>query len=344
MDRKQMCVANVRYKRPTADEAKRMKNLLGYLTYRDSRDQGAKMVVGQDRWVDRGLGKSVADIAHRCDDLRSKHVLAFSLVINPNPQLTAMIAAHRREQFVRELTEKTVADFFEARGLDTGCEMSYVLHHRLSDDPQAPGLTDPHTHVVLPGTVFSEEHGERVPLYFSQNKKVDHIAMLHAATEKNMAHLLERYIGPDWEQRFDHLEAVREQQRRIVEQPPHGKMPHEKDAETEWNVWCGVRRTDERHTALGYYRGYSVPTEDDPDAVRLEFRPLVSGLRHDEADVLARYFARTMNGDARMLHALAEQLKALRAGERAGLVAELREHGWDRPTTRSPEISFDIDF
>jgi len=59
MDRKQLCVANLRYKRPTMDEAKRMKNLLGYLTYRDSRDQGAKMVTGVERWVDHGMGKSV---------------------------------------------------------------------------------------------------------------------------------------------------------------------------------------------------------------------------------------------------------------------------------------------
>jgi len=38
MDRKQMCVSNVKYKKPTQNEAKRMKNLLGYLAYRDSRD------------------------------------------------------------------------------------------------------------------------------------------------------------------------------------------------------------------------------------------------------------------------------------------------------------------
>jgi hypothetical protein len=89
MDRKQLCVANLRYKRSTASEGKRMRNLLGYLTYRDSRDKGVKLVAGKDRWVDRGMGRSVAEMARRCDDLRSDHVLTFSLVINPNPQLVA---------------------------------------------------------------------------------------------------------------------------------------------------------------------------------------------------------------------------------------------------------------
>ena len=33
MDRKQLCVSNVKYKKPTANESKRMGNLLKYLTY-----------------------------------------------------------------------------------------------------------------------------------------------------------------------------------------------------------------------------------------------------------------------------------------------------------------------
>ena len=39
MDRKQMCVANIQYKKPTANEAKRAQGLLRYLTYRDRRDK-----------------------------------------------------------------------------------------------------------------------------------------------------------------------------------------------------------------------------------------------------------------------------------------------------------------
>lgn len=342
MDRRQVCVANVRYKRPTADEGKRMKSLLGYLTYRDSRDKGVKLVAGQERWVDHGMGSSVGEIARRCDDLRSQHVLTFSLVVNPNPQLVAMIPHEQREQFVRELTERAVEDFFETRGLDTGCEYSYVLHHRGSDDPQAPGMHNPHTHVVLPGTVWSEEHDERIALYFSQNKKVDHIEMLHDVTEQNMADMLNRYIGPDWEQRFDALEAVRDQQRQVVDEEPHGLMFDEDDPETVWNVWCGARRTDEQTTAVGYYRSYPDPTEDEPQRTKLEFRLLLAELPHDEAELLARYLAQEMQGSVERLRWLAEAVKQMATAERAGLMRELHERDrWDRP---SPKIALDIDF
>ena len=83
MHRKQMCVANVRYKRPTADEAKRAKNLLGYLTYRDSRDEGAKMVAGKERWVDHGMGGGERD----CATLRRP----------PQPACADVFAGHQPE-------------------------------------------------------------------------------------------------------------------------------------------------------------------------------------------------------------------------------------------------------
>jgi hypothetical protein len=85
MDRKQMCVANVQYKKPSDDGAKQSKNLLRYLTYRESRDEAARHVTGRERWVNHGMGDSIAEIAQRCDDLKSEHVLTFSLVCNPNP-------------------------------------------------------------------------------------------------------------------------------------------------------------------------------------------------------------------------------------------------------------------
>jgi hypothetical protein len=234
MDRKQMCVANVQYKKPSDDGAKQSKNLLRYLTYRESRDEAAWHVTGRERWVDHGMGGSVAEIGQRCDDLKSEHVLAFSLVCNPNPDLIAMVAPEDREQFVRELTEQAVEDLFEARGIDTGVEMSYVLHHRLTDDPQAPGLHDPHTHIVLPGTVYDEEHGQRVPLFFSRNRNVNHIEMLHDVTERMMTEQIERYVGPDWEQRYDELAEAREQERQIIADEPHGVMLDEQA--TGWNV------------------------------------------------------------------------------------------------------------
>jgi hypothetical protein len=262
-------------------------------------------------------------------------VLTFSLVMNPNPDLIAMVAPEDREQFVRELTEQVVDDFFEARGIDTGIEMSYVLHHRLTDDPQAPGLHDPHTHIVLPGTVYDEEHGQRVPLFFSRNRKVNHIEMLHDVTEQTMVAQMEHYVGPDWEQRYDELAAVREQERQIVEDQPHGVMFDDKD--DSWDVWCGTRRTDEQQTAVGFYRHYPAPTEDDPAALRLEFRPLATGLPHEQAAFFARVLAQAMNGDMDKLKELAGLLNGINAEQHTALIAEL--DGYERAARNlSPEF------
>ncbi|MCA0453966.1 MAG: hypothetical protein LCI00_08330 [Chloroflexi bacterium] len=328
MDRKQMCVANVQYKKPSADGTKQSKNLLRYLTYRESRDEAARHVAGRERWVDHGMGGSVGEIAQCCDDLKSEHVLTFSLVCNPNPDLMAMVAPEDREQFVREITEQVVDDFFEARGLDTGCEYSYVLHHRLTDDPQAPGLHDPHTHVALPGTVYDEEHGQRVPLFFSRNRKVNHLEMLHDVTERTMVAQMERYVGPDWEQRYDELAAVREQERQIVADESHGVMLDDKGE--GWDVWCGTRRRDEQQTAVGFYRWYAAATEDDPDALRLEFRPLVAGLPHDQAAFFAQVLAREMNGNMDKLKELAGLIEGMSADQREALIAEMG--GYGQPT------------
>jgi len=321
MDRKQMCIANVQYKKPSDEGAKQSKNLLRYLTYRESRDEVARYATGRERWIDHGMGGSVAAIAQRCDDLKSEHVLTFSLVINPSPDLIGMVAPEEREQFVCELTENVVNGFFDKRGLDTGVEFSYVIHHRLTDDLQAPGLPDPHTHVVLPGTVYDEEHGQRVPLYFSRNSKVNHVEMLHDVTEQTMVKQMEYYVGPDWEQRFDELIEVREQECQIVESEPHGRMLDDKGE--SWNIWCGTRRTDEQTSAVGYYSYFPAPTEDDPDALRLEFRPLVSGLPHEQAVIFAQTFGQEMHGEMNKLNEFTEIISGMSAQQRDVLIQKI---------------------
>jgi len=182
---------------------------------------------------------------------------------------------------VRELTERTVDGFFEARGLDTGCEYAYVLHHRKSDDPQSPGMHNPHTHVVLPGTVWSEEHGERINLYFSQSKKVDHIEMLHDVTEQHMADMLDRYVGLDWEQRFDTLESLRQEQKRITEAKPHG-FHIDEDGE-HIPFWGGIHQVDEETCAVGYY----MPFAGEDGEASIEFRPVAMGLDRHYAERLS---------------------------------------------------------
>jgi hypothetical protein len=330
MDRKQMCVANVQYKKPTANEAKRAQGLLGYLTYRESHDEAARYAGGRKRWEDHGMGGSVAEIAGRCEALQSKHVLLFSLVYNVNPDLIAMVAPERREQFVLELTVQTTEAFFDQRGIDTGVEYAFVMHHRQTDDPQSPGRHDPHTHVVLPGTYYDDGLGERVPLYFNRNKSVDHIAMLHDLTERQAAEQMERYVGPDWEQRYDDLAAVREAQLAITKQPAHGVF--ETDGRS-FDFWVGSRRTDEQTSAMGYYR----TIKDD----EVEFRPLIGGLKHDEAELLARLLQGEINGDFAALRQLAEGINEMSGAEREAFFADVRRLDFS-PSNREPDL--DIDF
>jgi hypothetical protein len=329
MNRKQMCIANVRYKKPAANAAKSAKGLLRYLTYRESRNEAARFAAGKMRWEDHGMGSSVADIIQRCEALQSDHVLLFSLVYNVNPDLIAMVAPELREQFVRELTVGTTEAFFEARGIDTGVEWSYVLHHRQTDDPQSSGRHDPHTHVVLPGTYYDDGLGERVPLYFSRNKSVDHIALLHDLTEQQVADQMERYVGPDWEQRYDDLETTRNTQMAITKQPAHGTFAED---DVAFDFWIGTRRTDEGKSAAGYYR-----TVEDGVA----FRPLVRGLQHDDAELLAQLTSTEMGGDFERLRQLAGQINQMNAAQREAFFAELRRLDFS-PPSREPDLEIDF--
>ncbi len=291
MDRKQMCVTNVQYKKPTQNEAKRMKNLLSYLTYRDSRDDYVSQVSGVERWVDHGMGKSVTQIANRCDDYRSDHVLLFSLIVNPNPDLIRMVLHEEREAFVRQLTERTVEGFFDARGIDTGVEYSYVHHHRNTDGDEAPGQHDPHTHVVLPGTYYDADEGRRKPLYFSRNREVNHIDLLHDITQEQMADLMDRYAGRDWEQRYDELTAIREKQEQIATiEEAHGMWGGDP-------VWAGVRRTDENTSAAGIYGFF----ENREGKTTLQFRPLVPDIDHQEAEIADEDLKKRLKEDTRTI-------------------------------------------
>lgn len=209
-------------------------------------------------------------------------------------------------------------------------------HHRDSTDPQSPGRPDPHTHVVLPGTVYDEEHGHRVPLFFSQNRKVNHIEMLHDVTEDTMADLMERYVGPEWERSYDLMQRLRDIQREIVLDEPHGEMMDEDG--THWPVWGGARCTNETHSAVGYYRSYRVPTKDDDEATRFEFRPVISGLSHDEAAFFGEVFAAWIERDLGTVQEFVAEVSAMSADERAAFMA--RSIKVDDP---SPNHSLDFD-
>lgn len=200
-----------------------------------------------------------------------------------------------------------------------GSPLFLPYHHRLTDDLEAPGLHNPHVHIVLPGTVYSEEHGCRVPLFFSRNRKVDHIEILHRTTEDQMVALMDRYVGPEWEVRYDQLEAIREAQMAITDEDPHGWTTDEDGR--EWPVWCGLRRTSEATTSLGFYRYYPTPTDDDEEAVTVQFRPLLNGLTHEEAEQWAQVLGIAIKGDLEQLRQMAEMLDQMTPAKRSELLA-----------------------
>ncbi|MCU0466192.1 MAG: hypothetical protein MUF38_16695 [Anaerolineae bacterium] len=328
MDRKQLCIANVQYKKPTQNESKRANGLLRYLTYREGRDEAARQKAGRERWTDHGLGGTVTEIARSCEALKSQHVLLFSLVYNVNPDLMAMVPPAQREQFVRELTEQTTETFFEARGIDTGVEWAYVVHHRLTDNPQSPGQHNPHTHVVLPGTFFNDDLGDRAPLYFTQNKSVNHIGLLHDLTEQQVADQMERYVGPDWDARCDVLFANREQQKRVVSDTPDSWLD-----DIDMPLWYGVRQTDERTSAAGYY------TLEKDEVV---FRPLFAGLNHEEAELLARLMRLDADHGLESFKRTAATVEQMTKPERAAFFNELRGINLDIQTPSRTQ-DWDID-
>jgi hypothetical protein len=341
MDHRGMCVANVQYKRPGGGSSGGS-GLLRYLTYRDSPNDPAHFVAGQQRWSDHGLGRSVTEITRQCEGWQSQHVGMFSLVYNVNPDLMAMVAPENREPFVRELTEQVTEAFFQARGIDTGVEWSYVLHNRETTDVESPGRDDPHTHAILPGTYYDEDSGERVPLYFSRNDSVNHIQLLHRLTEQQMEMQMEHYVGHDWELRYDAIALERERERGVTDEPAHGTFIS--DTGMEIAFWCGTRQTDEDTRAAGYY---TITPDND-----IVFRPLVRDLNHEDAALLAQLLHSEQGGDFARLRSLAGDIDHMTNQQREVLFAELRQLDFNparqpsieqpRPIEQTP--SFDIDF
>lgn len=122
----------------------KLKAILRYVQYRDDRDSHIPQEHGLERWIDHGLGGNFQTIASSCEAFKSEHVQAFTLVINPNPDLVAFISETNREAFVRELTEKTIESFFSERGIDTP-EWSYALHRRETTDDGRGEASTPHS-------------------------------------------------------------------------------------------------------------------------------------------------------------------------------------------------------
>ena len=104
---------------------------LKYLQYRDKLNNQLAKSHDYERWNDRGLGVHQAEIMKNCERLQSKHVLAWTWVISPDPELMALIPESRRRDLLCNLTESVVEDYYTERGFDIP-EYSYVLHQRMT--------------------------------------------------------------------------------------------------------------------------------------------------------------------------------------------------------------------
>lgn len=183
-----------------------LKATLRYLQYRDKRSNHLAQTRGVERWQDRGLGKHYRDIYKQCDQLQSKHVLAWTWVISPAPDLMALVPEKRRRALLNDLTERIVEDYYTARGLEIP-EYAFVQHcaeTKATDDQ--PAMEHLHTHVVLPGT--SPGMGERVPVYNNASK--GHDALFRQIASQHFAEALDQVIGVEWRRLREEPEPQRD--------------------------------------------------------------------------------------------------------------------------------------
>src|SRR5579864_1199072 len=68
-----------------------LRSKLKYVQYRDDRNTHIKQAKLVDRWQDRGLGNHYRAILNTCADLSSKHVLAWTWIVSPAPDLMTLV-------------------------------------------------------------------------------------------------------------------------------------------------------------------------------------------------------------------------------------------------------------
>jgi hypothetical protein len=326
MDRRQSVIANVKYQSAKGKGAGKLKGILRYIQYRNDRDGHIPQERDLERWVDHGLGGNFQTIASNCETFKSKHFQAFTLVINPNPDLVAFIPEDRRDNFVRELTENTIEGFFAERGLDTP-EWSYAMHHRETTDD---GRDNPHTHVILPGTYESWSDGGRLPLYFNNRKNENHIEMLHEAAQQELGLLLDHYVGPDWEQRYDELHPeVDSQELELQQIADVEELPPAPDDHPHLTVHHdGVGEDIHARVAIQgdidpdlYHVGFIIRGEGEQIHNQV-FNPKAENLTKDQAETLAEYMKQLMQ--------IGNIDGYTRAGQLADLIHQTNEQDRDK--------------
>jgi hypothetical protein len=176
---------------------KGLSSTLKYLQYRDKVQNQLAENHDYERWQDRGMGQHWRDIIKNSDSLQSKHVLAWTWVISPAPDLMALIPEDQRRNLVCDLTEHIVEDYYLERGF-TIPEYSFILHDRetASEDGDDP-MQQLHTHVVLPGTAPLPGF-DREAVY--NNKERGHDVLFREIASRHFSEALDRIVGPEWTQ------------------------------------------------------------------------------------------------------------------------------------------------
>jgi hypothetical protein len=190
---KPIIIPGLRYKSPKRTGRgtghKGLRATLKYLQFREDRDTKASREQLRDRWQDRGLGAHYRAIFAACDQLKSQHVLAWTWIISPSPDLMALVPEDQRRALVMDMTERMVETYYEARGYQTP-PYAYVLHDRLTKDSEQ----QLHTHVILPGLAPTVEGWE--PMY--NHKRRGHERLFNEIAHDEFEQALDRTIGPDW--------------------------------------------------------------------------------------------------------------------------------------------------
>ncbi len=189
---KPIIIPNLKYKsrqrRGRGSGAKGLRSTLKYLEFREDRDQRAK-TWGDERWADCGLGAHYREIFANCDRFKSQHVLAWTWVISPAPDLMALVPQDQRCALVMDVTERVVEAYYDARDFQIP-PYSYVLHDRLTKE----GQQQLHTHVILPG--LAPTAGGWEPFY--NHKRQGHDELFNAVARDEFEQALDRTIGPEW--------------------------------------------------------------------------------------------------------------------------------------------------
>lgn len=175
---------------------KGLSSTLKYLQYRDKVQNRLAENRDYERWQDRGMGLHWRDILKNSDELQSKHVLAWTWVISPAPDLMALVPEEQRRDLMCNLTEHIVEDYYLERGF-TLPEYSFILHDRETEskDGSEP-MQQLHTHVVLPGTA-PLPGSDRAAVY--NNKERGHDVLFREIASRHFSEALDRIVGPDWQ-------------------------------------------------------------------------------------------------------------------------------------------------